>query len=121
MSDAPLNNHAGQDRYVILNDESPFLDIFPGGKVPVLNILGPDTNGLAEAGPDKGKQFDYYKLDIKAISPEQLEKVVKKLAHLFQSSEEAARGQIERNGFLPIRKSQVKEECCNGISPRFFT
>lgn len=92
--------------HVQLVAESPFYDIFPGGRVPIrkthLPLGMPVTVELI--GSD---EKDAYLLDWKACSDRQRELVVDRLARLQDGTCDEIWAHMEGGGDLPIRVSQT--------------
>lgn len=96
------------ESYIILKKESVFFDVFPQGKAPVVPGSGIST-GVAEKGPEAGKTFYYFKLNWYYLTKNQQIEITKRIAKIFKSTISEVDQQICRDGFLPVRTSQVKE------------
>lgn len=86
--------------HAYLVKESPFYDLFENGMAPIKAPL-PQT---AECIGD-GVQTVYL-LDFDALTPEQIDEVVSRVATVFHAGIDDVRAELLANG-LPIRSSQI--------------
>ena len=85
-----------------LKKDSNFYRIFKDGKIPLLRTLGPVGGKLDDSNEDK-----IYKVDVSRLTPDEYYGIIDKLAEAFKVPREEIEKQFKKDGFIPIRASQI--------------
>lgn len=85
----------------ILRRVSPFYDLFPGGRVPIINILVP-----SQAQLEGSAETEVYMVDVPQLTPEQFHGIAFRIADAARVDVWDVRRDMMLRG-LPLRASQV--------------
>jgi hypothetical protein len=91
--------------FALLKPESPFHPLFPGGMVPIQNILLPQM-GVMEG--DNGNQpQEFYRVDLAKLPPAQRAELYGMIARQCHGTIDEVRRDLEAQGFIPLRAVHV--------------
>jgi len=85
-----------------LKKDSIFYGIFKDGKIPLLRTLGPVGAKLDGSNEDK-----IYKVDVSRLTLDEYYGIIDKLAEQFKVPTGTISDQFKKDGFIPIRASQI--------------
>jgi len=90
------------DTYAYLKKESPFYNIFPNGRAPIINLLIPSKGRFVGS-----EETEFYKLDVERCTEEQLNKIAELVVTLRGGNKKEVMDFMKKEKMLPVRKSQT--------------
>lgn len=89
------------NNFAYLKRESPFFDLFPDGRCPVINILLPSRVSL-----EGSSETEAYMINLDKVGNERLSEIARRLAAKAGADPIEVFGEIKMHG-LPLRVSQT--------------